>query len=470
MSNISNNTTNLQEVLEVLQTKAAAGGIDTSDATATVEEIFAGETAYTADGKVTGVFTIEEELTEQNDLIAQIQAALEGKASNGGEITLQSKTVTPAISFQIISADSGYDGLDTVTVNPMPTATQATPSISVSSSGLITSSTTQSAGYVASGTKSATKQLTTQAATTITPNKSTQTAVSSGVYTTGAVTVAPIPDSYIYPEGVLSITGNGTYDVTNYARALVAVGSDNAVNVSISASAGTKATYMMAQGGYATATAIQTGSIYRILLSDVLSNSLIIINEGNISSTSATIIESTDTYTILLAPSASSTCCFVAGTQILTSLNGDTTAIETLNEGDLVVSYNVETGENYIAKVNSLIIKENTTDIAEVSFDNGTVLVMNAYHPIYTEDGFHSLTNHRGYGSLVVGDMAKTVDGWSEITGIKRYPSGPIITYNLDVVDVDEDPDNEINDTFYANGIVVHNAAPGGPDSPGGSC
>lgn len=40
------------------------------------------------------------------------------------------------------------------------TATQATPSITVGANGLITASATQAAGYVASGTKTATKQLT----------------------------------------------------------------------------------------------------------------------------------------------------------------------------------------------------------------------------------------------------------------------------------------------------------------------
>ena len=71
----------------------------------------------------------------------------------------------------------------------LPDTEQATPSITVSSAGLITASATQSAGYVAAGTKSATKQLTTQAAKTVTPSTSNQTAVASGVYTTGAVTV-----------------------------------------------------------------------------------------------------------------------------------------------------------------------------------------------------------------------------------------------------------------------------------------
>lgn len=68
------------------------------------------------------------------------------------------------------------------------TATQATPSISVSTSGLITASATQTAGYVAAGTKSATKQMTVQAAQTITPGTSNKT-IASGRYLTGTQTI-----------------------------------------------------------------------------------------------------------------------------------------------------------------------------------------------------------------------------------------------------------------------------------------
>ena len=69
---------------------------------------------------------------------------------------------------------------------------QATPTISVSSGGLITATATQEAGAVAAGTKSATRQLTTKGGTTITPGDSEQTAVSAGTYVTGDIKVAAV--------------------------------------------------------------------------------------------------------------------------------------------------------------------------------------------------------------------------------------------------------------------------------------
>lgn len=111
--------------MPIINTSFFQTGTNTSDATATASQILAPYTAYVASGKVTG--------------------------------TIQTRT-------------------------------QATPSISVSSGGLITATSTQQTGYVSGGTKTATRQLSTQGAQTITPGTSNQT-IPSGKYLTGTQTI-----------------------------------------------------------------------------------------------------------------------------------------------------------------------------------------------------------------------------------------------------------------------------------------
>ena len=179
--------------------RAIQTGADTSDATAAAGDILSGKTAYVKGKKVTGT-------------IAGRTAS--NLTASGAAVTVPAGYYPSQVSKSVA------------------TATQATPSVSVSSEGLITASATQGAGYVAAGTKSATQQLTTQGAQTITPGIVEQTAVEAGRYTTGAVTVAG--DANLLPENIkegVSIFGvEGSHKGGGSLPAVGLVGKDSTVS------------------------------------------------------------------------------------------------------------------------------------------------------------------------------------------------------------------------------------------------
>lgn len=157
---------------------------------------------------------------------------------SGSSINNQDKTVTPTESQQTITADEGYTGLGTITVNAISSTYVGSEITQRDGDDLTASGATVSvpAGYysavasksVATGTEgapTASKGTVTNHSITVTPSV-TNTAgyISGGTHSGTAVTVSASE----LVSGTYNVTASGTHDVTNYASASVAAGSTTA--------------------------------------------------------------------------------------------------------------------------------------------------------------------------------------------------------------------------------------------------
>ena len=195
------------EVNIPIQGGGTARFIDTSDATLTSGgQMLNGYTSYSNGTKFIGSIN----------------------TNTSSDLTASGDTVTVPVGYYAAEASKAVTHGSATT--PATTIT-ATPTITVSSGGLITASVsasqsvtpTISAGYVSSGTAgtvsasgSATNQLTTKAATTYTPTTSNQT-IASGTYLTGVQTIAGDPNlvssNIVQGVSIFSIPGSAAVPV-----------------------------------------------------------------------------------------------------------------------------------------------------------------------------------------------------------------------------------------------------------------
>lgn len=139
-------------------------------------------------------------------------------------------------------------------------------------------------------------------------------------------------------------------------------------------------------------------------------------------------------------------CCFDGSSLVLMG-DGTTKALANVQVGDEVMTYNETTQEMESNKVTALGDVK-IRNIARIILDDGTKLSMNIYHPLYTEDGWKSLTEYKGLPKLTLNDKLLTSSGeYIRIKGIDMIQETEVETYYTLKVNG--------NNNFYVNNILA---------------
>jgi intein/homing endonuclease len=133
---------------------------------------------------------------------------------------------------------------------------------------------------------------------------------------------------------------------------------------------------------------------------------------------------------------------------------GNYKRIDEIELGESVLVFDEENDEFKEGKVNS-IMKKLHDDCYELTLESGQTLKPTGNHPFLLRDkGWSTIDRHNpnhagGNGVVEVGDYVRDLDGWVEITEIKKI-EGEHITYNLL---------NQDYGTIVAHDVVSHNSS-----------
>lgn len=144
--------------------------------------------------------------------------------------------------------------------------------------------------------------------------------------------------------------------------------------------------------------------------------------------------------------------CVLGDSKILTNLN-ETKYAKDITNGDSIMYYNFETSQLEEGTVLKVYIHKDATDFVKYTFEDGSYLEATSYHPIYTQEGWKSLTRRNGYEKPEIGDKVKTQDGWKTLSKIEEY-TGLEDCYDFSV----KSKNGETVTNYFANGTLVQSS------------
>jgi RHS repeat-associated protein len=150
--------------------------------------------------------------------------------------------------------------------------------------------------------------------------------------------------------------------------------------------------------------------------------------------------------------------CFVAGTPVLMA-DGSEKPIESIQIGELVLAWNEETKQVFSTKViKALHHNKKMETLFDIELEDGRKLTVNNDHPMYViEDGDFKFTDELA-ARFAKGEPITLQDNRNQPVKIVSMPMHKEMCkmYNLHV-----EGQGKNGHTYYANGILVHNAQAG---------
>ena len=138
-------------------------------------------------------------------------------------------------------------------------------------------------------------------------------------------------------------------------------------------------------------------------------------------------------------------CCFDGQSKVLMADNTEK-ALADVVVGDMVMTYDEITGASAANEVTALGTVE-LDNIAEITLEDDTVIRMNIYHPMWTEEGWKSIVGYKGLPRLTTEDKLLNNNGeYIAIKLVERVDIDKQTYYTLKVAN---------NNNFYVNGYLA---------------